>query len=107
MLYFQETKNFSKEVFFLILKAVVWGWFYLIINFVFFSRKYISSTMPEVEFDKAPQENSWDKIQQFLSNTEVLDAEFFALEIGYVSRNMIYDNIFFQTDVGQFDKILS
>jgi len=33
-------------------------------------RKYISSTMPEVEFDKAPQENSWDKIQQFLSNTE-------------------------------------
>ena len=62
--------------------------------------------MPEVEFDKAPQENSWDKIQQFLSNTEVLDAEFFALEIGYVSRNMIYDNIFFQT-VGQFDKTLS
>ena len=63
--------------------------------------------MPEVEFDKAPQENSWDKIQQFLSNTEVLDAEFFALEIGYVSRNMIYDNIFFQTDFGHFDKILS
>ena len=40
---------------------------YLLIYF----REYISASMPAVEFDKVPHENSWTKIQNLLETSQV------------------------------------